>query len=287
MNPSQRAMPTVDHPVRVRCWGARGSIPTPLPSHMGFGGNTSCLALRIPGVDPIVFDAGTGLRMFGDCLLEECPGGVPPRLTLLLSHLHWDHIQGLPFFRPLYRAGTEIAILVPAGETANRRAALAAQFQPPFFPVSWDRLPARIDFHEIPAAGLERQGVRYYCRPLNHPQKAYAFRLEWGHKVFVHALDHEHGDEAVSAGLAALAAGADLLVGDSQYTPEEYQTRRGWGHSTWPELVALARRAGVRRLLVSHHDPDHDDAALAVLEHEAQAAFPACIFAREGLELEL
>lgn len=255
---------------------------------MRVGGNTCCVEVRAADADPLIIDAGTGLRKLGDHLLAEAAErhrGV--RATLLLSHLHWDHIQGLPFFRPLYRPDTELTVLTPPGEAASRRSALEAEFQSPYFPVAFAQIAARISFREMPTDGMEWQGMRIRQCRLHHPQRAYAFRIDSGGRSLVHALDHEHGNEIADSALAELAYRTDLLVGDAQYTPEEYLARRGWGHSTWRDLIDLARRAEVGRLVLTHHDPWHDDASLATIEREAQAALNHCSVARENWEVTL
>lgn len=270
---------------RMRFWGARGSIPAPESNCLAYGGNTSCLEVRA-GDEVFIFDAGSGLRRLGDELLARAGGG-PVAVTLLLSHAHWDHLQGLPFFRPLYKAETTIAVLAPAAALEKTRRALAGQFRAPYFPVPWSAVEGRFRFAAIPARGLRWRGARVACAPLRHPQGATAYRLEVGGKSLTHALDHEHGDAAADAGLIALARDSDWLIADAQYTPEEYEQRRGWGHSTWRAAIALARAAGARHLILSHHDPWREDAPLAELEAAARREFPACRCAREGERLAL
>ena len=275
--------------LRVRFWGVRGSTPTPVPDHMAVGGNTSCVELTTPGGTRLIFDAGTGLRLLGDHLLEEArQGGGPVRATILLSHLHWDHIQGFPFFRPAFIADTEITIGGVSSPRHTLEQAFRGQLDDPYFPVLFDKLPSRVVFHDLANQPLALPDVVLRTCALHHPQGATGYRVECNGQSVAYVADHEHGDLECDLAVRRLAAGADLLICDAQFTPEEYDsTFRGWGHSTWVEAARLAGDCGVKQLLLTHHDPWHDDAQMAAIEAAVQQLFPASRVARESMEIEL
>jgi phosphoribosyl 1,2-cyclic phosphodiesterase len=253
--------------MEVVFWGVRGSIAVSGARYARAGGNTSCVELRHDG-ERVILDGGTGLRAMG----EAHPG--PLRATVLFSHVHWDHIQGVPFFSPAYHPHSELTLV---GEGLRR--ALAAQMRAPTFPVGLDALRARIDWRD--AGPLSVGPFRVTPVPLCHPNGVLAWRVEAGGTSVVYATDVEHAG-VVDPRLVELARGADLLVHDAQYTGEEYATRKGWGHSTWAEAAEAAVAAKVGRLALFHHDPGRDDDALAVIEDRARARFAATFAAREG-----
>lgn len=269
----------------VTFWGVRGTVPCPLPSHMGFGGNTSCVEVTA-GDRHIVIDAGTGIRMLGKRWLTD---GVT-EATLLLSHTHLDHISGFPFFMPAYTKGFSLRIV--SGHLSgnpNIEAVMARQMERPLFPVPLRTLGGDISFVEI-AAGQSfplEGGIHVRTAPLNHPDGATGYRIEYEGKSFVYVTDTEHVPDQPDQNVLGLIAGADLVLYDSTYTDEEWRQRIGWGHSTWTEGVRLARAAGVKRLVLFHHDPDHDDDTMAAIEATAQAEFPDCFAAREGTTVTL
>jgi phosphoribosyl 1,2-cyclic phosphodiesterase len=272
----------------VRFWGVRGSVPSPGPHTAAVGGNTSCVELRL-GDEIIVLDAGTGLRGLGDRLVAA---GRPVSLSILFSHVHWDHIQGFPFFPALFRASSELSLYGRPDE-GTLEAALRHQMTWPSFPVQLDAVPAQLHYRDF---ALERPfavgSATVRAARLNHPNGVIAYRIEHQGRAVVYATDTEHYPERIDRSLLALAQGADLLIYDAQYTPEEYAgviggSRAGWGHSTWVEGVRLARAAGVGSLVLFHHDPSHDDAAVAAIEQAAQTVLPGTVAAREGLEIHL
>ncbi|MHB8735255.1 MAG: MBL fold metallo-hydrolase [Terriglobales bacterium] len=273
--------------LRVRFWGVRGSTPTPVLDHMAVGGNTSCVELTTPGGTRLIFDAGTGLRLLGDCLLEEArQSGRSVRATILLSHLHWDHIQGFPFFRPAFVAGTEITIVGVSSARQTLEHAFRGQLKDPYFPVVFEKLPARVSFLDLTSKPLPLHDVVLRTCALHHPQGATGFRVDCNGRSVVYIADHEHGDTARDHDVRELAADADLLICDAQFTPEEYEnTFRGWGHSTWIEVARLAQVARVKQLLLTHHDPWHNDAQMDAIEQAARGVFPATRVAREGMEI--
>jgi len=272
---------------RVRFWGVRGGIASPGPHTAGVGGNTSCVEVRC-GDTLIVLDAGTGLRGLGDSLM----GQGPVRGTLLLSHLHWDHIQGLPFFVPLYVPTTELTVVAAPAAEWTLEETLGHQMRSPVFPVRLAELPARLRFEHLRSGGtLELGDVRVRGVKLNHPGGVMAYRIEHRGRTVVYATDTEHY-ACVDPALRDLARGADVLIYDAQYTSDEYsgrvgRSKVGWGHSTWEAGVAVAREAGVGQLLLFHHDPQRSDEGVAELETQARRVFPGAAAAREGMVVEL
>ena len=273
----------------VRFFGVRGSIATAGAATAAVGGNTSCVELTC-GDERIILDAGTGLRPLGAELAKL--GQV--RASLLLSHFHWDHLQGFPFFVPAYVPGNRLAVwgcLDQAGDLdAAVRRALAAQMAPPHFPVGLETMRASLSFHGVRPGGVFQIGsVTVSTASLRHPNGGAAYRLDWGGRSVVYATDTEHdGDSGeLDRGLCRLAEGADLLIYDAQYTPEEYRRHVGWGHSTAEEGARLAAAAGVAQLVLFHHDPGHDDWQVARIEAATRARFPGTVAAREGLVIEL
>jgi phosphoribosyl 1,2-cyclic phosphodiesterase len=290
--------------VRIRIWGVRASIPTPCTPEFctaRFGGNTTCLSVSVPGA-LAVLDAGSGLRQLGLAL----DALRPVRAALFFTHLHWDHIQGFPFFSPLYRAGNHFDLHGShAGVEGALRRALSVQQDAIYFPVGLEQLPAQLTFHELghqQTVVLQGGTARLLVTPyaLNHPGGCFGFRIEEQSEDGRSATLFFATDSELPADgrlqLTEMARGATLLIHDAQYAPEEYAgrngtNRKGWGHSTWREALREAEAAGVERLLLTHHDPQHDDWEIARLESEArvegrkrgidiQAAF-------EGMEIDL
>jgi phosphoribosyl 1,2-cyclic phosphodiesterase len=267
------------HDLSVRFFGVRGSIASPGASMIS-GGNTACLEVRA-GDTRVVLDAGTGLRALGD---ERMASGIR-NTTILLSHLHWDHVAGLPFFTPVYVPGFRTDIVSGPNGALPLFKAIRELFRAPFFPVAFDDLRGEVTTRELRAADRFTIGeLTVEMARLNHPDPVYGFRIEHGGRAIVYATDTEHF-ACVDPTLARLANGADVLVYDAQYTPAEYPSRVGWGHSTWQAGVELARTANVGQLVLFHHDPARTDAQLAAIEADARAALPGTTAAREGVEL--
>jgi phosphoribosyl 1,2-cyclic phosphodiesterase len=261
----------------VRFLGVRGSIATP---GMAAGGNTACLEV-VAGDTRIILDAGTGLRTLGN---ERMQQGIR-HSTILLSHLHWDHVAGLQFFTPVYVPGHRVEIASGPNGVMSHDAAIRSLFKAPFFPVEFDDLGGNVITRELrPNDRFEIGGITVTMARLNHPDPVYGYRLEHAGQSIVYATDTEHFS-CVDPTLKKLAAGADILVYDAQYTPEEYPTKVGWGHSTWEAGAELARAAGVPQLVLFHHDPGRTDAQLNALEAAAAAALPGTVAAREGMVL--
>jgi phosphoribosyl 1,2-cyclic phosphodiesterase len=271
----------------IRFWGVRGSIAAPGPETAAVGGNTSSVEVRC-GATRILLDAGTGLRRLGDELLRE----APVRAHLLLSHHHWDHIQGLPFFVPLYLPTTELTVIGPMAERHSMHDVLTHQMTSPVFPVRLDELPSRLETREVKhGSQFEINDVAVRVAKLNHPGGVLAYRLDWAGKSVVYATDTEHYS-CVDPALVSLAADADVLIYDAQYTPAEYRgesgpSKVGWGHSTYEDGAKVARAAGVGKLVLFHHDPRRTDSGVAEIERLAQSLNPGTVAAREGMAIEL
>lgn len=269
---------------RVKFWGVRGSIACPSPHHVVYGGNTSCIEVRI-GDRHVILDAGTGLRGLGHDMIRR----QVTRTHLLLTHSHWDHINGFPFFAPAFKADHEITIY--AGHLGNGRIqdVLANQMANPNFPVPLDALQAQLAFVDFTAGDsfvLEGDiGVK--TAPLRHPNGATGYRLEYDGVALCYVTDTEHKPGRPDRKVLDLIADADLVIYDSTYTDEEFPERVGWGHSTWQEGVRLCRAAGVRQLAIFHHDPDHDDSFMEHVEDEARRMWSGSLVARDNMELTL
>ena len=265
------------HDLTVRFLGVRGSIATP---GMAAGGNTACAEV-VAGDTRIILDAGTGLRALGN---ERMASGIR-HSTILLSHLHWDHVAGLQFFTPVYVPGHRVEIASGPNGVMSHDAAIRSLFKAPFFPVDFDDLGGIVTTRELRANDRFTIGdITVTMARLNHPDPVYGYRLDCGDQSLVYATDTEHF-ACVDPTLKKLAAGADILIYDAQYTPEEYPSKVGWGHSTWEAGAELARAAGVPQLVLFHHDPMRTDAQLDALEAVARTALPGTVAAREGLLL--
>jgi phosphoribosyl 1,2-cyclic phosphodiesterase len=264
--------------VRVTLWGTRGSIPTPGPETARYGGNTSCVHVRGEDGTHLVLDAGTGIRRLGDTF----PSG-PARIDLLLSHLHMDHIQGLGFFAPLYDPATEVHVWGPASTTQGLGRRLTRYLAPPLFPVLLRDLPCDLHLHEVPCGDFEIGGFRISAAMVCHPGPTVGYRIVENGRVLTYLSDHEPAlgmdhfeledlDPDWVSGYE-LAEEADLLIHDTQYTPEEYRERIGWGHSSVEQCLTFARLARVKHLVAFHHDPARaDDALYRVVSEAAQRA---------------
>jgi phosphoribosyl 1,2-cyclic phosphodiesterase len=278
--------------LRITFWGVRGSIPTPGPSTVKFGGNTSCVEVRC-GDELVIFDGGTGLRNLGNQLAGR---GGPIHASMFFSHVHWDHIQGFPFFAPAFIAGNSFDLYGGHNVTHTLAETLQGQMNYPNFPVTLAQMGATMRFRDLHEGEIVRLGpegaVRVRAARLNHPDGVFGFRLEYGERSMVYATDTEHY-EYLDPKVLDLARGVDVFIYDAAYTPEEYTgetgfgPKTGWGHSTMMEGAKLAKAAGVKQLVLFHHDHVQDDAAVSVKEERAKAVFPNTIAAYEGLTIEL
>lgn len=269
----------------VKFWGVRGSTPTPQLENMEFGGNTPCVEVRLPGGEIFIFDAGTGARKLGQELLREARG-EPLDVSIFFTHFHWDHIQGVPFFEPLYDARNRIRFLSHE-RTGPLRKILEGQMTRPYFPVNFEAATEGRIFHEVQGDLWEEGALRVIPFALHHPGQATGYRIESGGASVVYATDHEHGNAICDRRLRDVAQGADLLIFDAQYTPEEYDKHHGWGHSTWAEALSVARDAQVKQVVLYHHDPGHTDEQLHRILAQAEQQSSSVIMAKEGLVIEL
>jgi len=276
----------VGESILLRFWGVRGSTPTPVQENLRYGGNTSCVEVRV-GREILILDCGTGIRLLGHALCREF-GKHPIRAQIFLSHYHWDHIQGIPFFTPLYRPSDSFVFHSFRSPEADVQQALEYQMNNPYFPVDMQAMRARRRFVHIDEQAFRLGKLRIATRRLNHPQGCLGLRAELNGKVFVYATDTEPGDPRGDQNVRVLAEGADVLIYDAQYTPQEYRTgKQNWGHSTWEEGVKIAREAKVKKLILFHHDPDHNDKHIDSIVREAKKHFAATVGAREGLTIHL
>ncbi|HUS17549.1 MAG TPA: response regulator [Chloroflexia bacterium] len=294
--------------MQVTFWGTRGSIPAPGFGTARFGGNTACVQVATAAGTQVILDCGTGARELGNHLLAEHPGGFNGHI--LLSHTHWDHIQGFPFFAPVFHRGFNITVHAPAGGERSLSEALAGQMQYTYFPVNLEQLDAKLECVDLQEGDFSVEEVRVRTHYVNHPGLTLGYRLECGGVSLVYTTDHEpfgprlyphhvsvgpieqmlhEGDRSH----AYFVSGADLLIHDAQYTAEEYEQKRNWGHSPLEYTVALAVAAGVKKLALFHHDPSHDDIFLARMESDAAVLAQGwgstmeIIMAREGQSLHL
>ncbi len=266
--------------MRLRFWGVRGSIPTPQAENLEFGGNTACVEIRLPSGVVLVFDGGTGIRDLGLLLTREFVDR-PLNLNVFLTHFHWDHIQGIPFFGPLYSARNTVTFY-GHGALGHPERMLGGQMQEPYFPVGLDRAAATKEFVEVGRSNIRIDSATIHPFPLNHPQGAIGYRIENDGAVIVYATDLEHGHAELDGVLQEFSRDADVLIFDAQYTPEEYESHQGWGHSTWLEATRVASDARVGRLILFHHDPSHDSKKTIEIVEQARQHFPNTIAAQEG-----
>ena len=267
-------------PYTVTFWGTRGSIPTPGPHTARYGGNTSCVCVAAGGDRLVVLDAGTGIRPLG--MTVNGGNGGPLNLDILLTHTHWDHIQGLPFFKPLFRQGNKVRIFGTPQEEVSLETILERQNHPAVFPIPLKALAAEIKVSEIrPGDRFTVDGFQVETFRLRHPGTTLAYRLtpHEGGASMAYVTDNELGPGGSydvpadwRARMARFLKGVDLLIHDGMYSDELLATRPGWGHSSPAEAVALAAEAGAKRLVFFHHEPDHDDAAIDRLLSGARAA---------------
>lgn len=274
--------------MKVRYWGVRGSIPCPGTSTLRLGGNTSCVEVSADG-ETIILDAGSGIRALGSRLMKE---GKPVRASLFFTHVHHDHIQGLPFFVPAFLPTTQLKIYGERKGDFGIREIISGVMTAPFFPVPIAALRAQIEYHDIKEGDAVKVGsnVTVIAGRLNHPNGALGYRIESVEKgrkrVFAHITDTEHQAEP-DQNVIALIRDADAFSYDSSYTPQEYETKKGWGHSTWAEGIKVAKLARAKRYLLWHHDPSHSDKDMEKILADARKEFKATLLSYEGLELSL
>jgi phosphoribosyl 1,2-cyclic phosphodiesterase len=277
--------------IRVAFHGVRGSTPCHGDDTRRYGGNTSCVSLAVPGHRPILFDLGTGLRYFG----LGWPADQPFIGTALLTHLHWDHTQGLPFFGPLLRPGAELDIYAPVQEDGRLVGdVVASMVHPPLFPIDIDQFAGTVRCHDVGDESFMIDDVKVTARLIPHVGNTLGYRVEWGGLTIVYMSDHQQpydGSFTAAEGALELVQGADLLIHDAQYTDAEFAMKFNWGHCTVDYAVWLAMTGGVKRLALYHHDPMRSDADVDRLLCEASETASAVgmevLAASEGLVLEL
>lgn len=286
--PPSKHVKEATSPARIKFWGVRGSIATPEPQTARTGGNTTCVELRADG-EVIVLDSGTGIRPLGLDLVNEFKAN-PIALTILLTHTHWDHIQGFPFFVPAYNPSNKIRVLGYEGTEKGLTSTLSDQMESPYFPISMQEMPSYIGFEELQKMSFRVGKVRVKAHFVNHPGICVGYRLNTSSGTVCFIPDNEsfqrqkaeavqesdeHYDSILEFArkedekLIKFIKGADILILDSQYDAEEYPSRVGWGHTCVDDSVALAIRAGVKKLFLFHHDPGHDDDHIDRIEKHA------------------
>jgi len=269
---------------RVRFWGVRGSIAASGPTTARYGGNTSSIELRCGGRLPML-DAGTGMRYLGNQLLAEAPLDA----DIFFTHTHFDHVCGLPFFKPFFQPQNRFRLWaghLGGGMTLHR--VMREFMMAPLFPVPPEVFKAQIEYRDFKGGETltPASGITVRSAVLNHPDGATGYRIEFGGKSVCYVTDTEHVPGSPDRNVLGLIEGADIVIYDCMYTEEEYaKTYVGWGHSTWQEAVRLCKSARAKQLVVFHHDPDHDDDRMDAIARDVAAAMPGAIVAREGLEL--
>jgi phosphoribosyl 1,2-cyclic phosphodiesterase len=278
---------------RLTIWGCRGSVPTPGPDSVEYGGNTSCVELALESGTSMVLDAGTGIRPLGHELLARGTRSI----HLLLTHLHLDHLEGLRFFAPLWDERVTVHVWGPRSPVLSLRDRILRSFSPPLFPLDLRDVPARLAFHDVPREPWTVEGITLAAALVVHPGPTVGFRIATGKWNIAYLPDHEPALAGIedrptawiSGGMLALHA--DLLLHDAQYFEDEYGERIGWGHSSVADTVAYARAVGARRLVLFHHDPNHSDRALERLEDRARQLAGleqlSPTLAREGMAFEI
>ena len=278
--------------MRVTIWGCRGSVPTPGPATVRYGGNTSCAEVLLDDGSVLVLDAGTGIIGLGADLQRR----EVRRLHVLLTHLHLDHLEGLRFFAPLWDPRVTVDVWGPPSPVQALQQRIARSFSPPLFPIDLRVIPASVTFRDVPREPWTLAGVSLTAALVVHPGPTVAFRLETARSCFAYIPDHEPalagfaGRPAEWISGASVARGADLLFHDAQFSEEEYGSRIGWGHSSVDDAVAYARIVEARRLVLFHHDPGHDDAELERLEAQARSVAGDALeptLGREGMVFDL
>lgn len=275
--------------MQVTFYGVRGSCPCPSEANRRYGGNTACVAVNVEGEPPIIFDLGTGLRLFG--ATQPTDGSFVG--TALVTHIHWDHVQGLPFFPPADRVGAKFDIFGPQQDEGGLAEVMDGFMRPPYFPVTCSELRGDIRFHEVLKDDIQVGAAKVAIRPVPHCGPTVGYRVEWADKVITYISDHQAplGLDTIADSVLELCDGADLLIHDAQYTRSEFAEKAHWGHCTVDYAVKVASTARVRTLAMFHHDPAHDDDCLDQLLVEARHLpgkdGPEVISAYEGLELSV
>ena len=256
--------------LRIKCWGARGSISVSGPDYVVYGGDTTCLEICGPGQELIIVDAGTGIRRLGNRLLRQ----GPVEGTILFTHAHWDHISGFPFFKPVFQETTKLEVIACAFDSEFVSKMLAYTMVAPYFPVPLAKVQAHISYPQVNAETFEVGGLQVSTVPLNHPNGGVGYKFSQEGKTFVFLTDnelgHNHYGGLAPEGYQDFCQGADLLIHDSEYTPEDYPPVKGYGHSAYTEALELAISAGVKKLGLFHHHQDRTDEQIEVMVADCQ-----------------
>jgi len=279
--------------MRIKFWGARGSIPVSGKQYLKYGGSTTCIEVRSKKDELVIIDAGSGIRLLGKELIKNSHH----HFNMLFTHSHWDHVLGFPFFAPIYNSKTRIKIMGCSFSSDSVREIIAKTMQPPGFPVKFEEISARFEFESLCSSGWEMAGMQVLPIELSHPNHGLGYKFSETGKKFVFLTDNElgfiHPDGQAPEVYAAFSRGADLLVHDADYTPEEYPRRKTWGHSTWEQALDLALKSGVRALGLFHHNQDRSDCELDSILAECgrrirkAGAKLKCFAVREGQEVKL
>ncbi len=297
----------------IKYWGVRGSIPTPGPSTVHYGGNTSCVSVEVDGYN-LIFDAGTGIRLCGNYLMAKQPNLEG---YIFISHTHWDHIQGFPFFVPVYIPGNNFTLYGPPSDVQNETLKQIMELQTKFeyFPISLSQLAATVNYIDCREGAIEIPNLEMYACRINHPVACLAYKIIHDGKTFIYGGDHEpfrniYRDSGNADGMdeefleeldqnateqnnkiVEFCKGADLVSWDGQYTDKEYETKKGWGHSPHSADLVLAEQAGIKHLVITHHEPMNSDDRLAELEKELKQKASdkgfKLDFAKEGMAIKL
>jgi len=274
--------------MKVTFYGTRGTMPVANPNYTRFGGNTACILVAFSTGRVAILDAGTGIRKLGNDLLRSSHEQFG-NISIILSHTHWDHIQGFPYFELAYdpRRNFTISICGKGRMGKDLKSIFSTQMQNDFFPVSLEEMGAKFTFLQPDITTYEHpSGIKLEASKHSHRGDAYGYRIEEGGKTLVYCTDVEHKD-GIDPNVVALSKNADLLIHDAQYTPDELKVKRGWGHSSWEQAIEVAERAGVKKLALFHHDPEHNDTFLLNMEIECRKRFADLFLAREGDEITL
>lgn len=281
--------------MEIKIWGCRGSLPTPGPKSVRYGGNTSCLEIKLRDETIIILDAGSGIKLLGDAIVER---GSPKEVYLFLTHSHWDHLLGFPFFKPAYIPDFRINVRGGHDATKCLKKYLAHQMEPPYFPVDFELLNAEFDFRNGNPKKKEIGTAEIFPIPLNHPNGGFGYKFVEDNKSFVFLTDNElffdHKGGLKRNDYIELCRGADLLLHDAQYNEKEYSSMtRGWGHTTHLQAAQFAVDAGVKRFGLFHHDPSHNDNDLDAFVNESrlyiekQGGPAECFGCKEGMEIRV
>ncbi|MDE5084610.1 MAG: MBL fold metallo-hydrolase [Trichodesmium sp. St18_bin1] len=270
----------------VKFWGVRGSVPTPGKDTLKYGGNTSCIEMQVGG-KRLIFDGGTGIRELGKEMMQE----MPVEAYLFFTHYHWDHIQGFPLFTPAFSEGNCFHIygaIPPEGESMKQH--FIDRVLHYNSPIPLKGMQADLQFYELEhGQKMMLHDIEIETGSLNHPNTAMGYRVTWNGRSAVYCSDTEHFSDRLDENVVHLARGADVLIYDAMYTDDEYHSSKspkvGWGHSTWQEAIKVAKAAGVKRVVIFHHEPAHGDDFLDRIGEKAKAVFPMAVMAIEGLVL--